>query len=149
MLYALVKNDMVLRVHDFPDDLPPALFTEKGRWVPFYVEEPPDYDPDVFECKQTVTVLPSRVEQGWELVARPLADVKTALVRRLKSLTEAAILAEAPDYKQRSAALGVYSTEEVSRIRNVILTHKAACDAKEAAILAATGHVDAVAGLEA
>lgn len=148
MLYALVKNDKVLRVHDFPDDLPPVLFTEKGRWVPFYGEEPPDYDPDVFECNQTMSVLPSRVEQGWELVDRPLADVKTALVRRLKSLTEAAILAEAPDYKQRSAALGVYSTEDVARIRNVIIAHKATCDTKESEILAAHDNLSALTAFE-
>lgn len=136
MRYALILNGKILRTHSFESD-PPALAANKGSWLP--VEDQTEgYDPTVETLVERVQLRDGREIVVRERVARTdLEAVKAEFISRLKAQTTAAILAQAPEFKQRNAALGVYSAEEAEAIRQVILTNRATCDAKEAAILAA------------
>lgn len=57
---------------------------------------------------------------------RDFAACRDAAMERLRADCEAAILAAAPEYRQRNAALGLLSAEETAQVRDAI----AACRAE-------------------
>lgn len=67
---------------------------------------------------------------------RPIAALQAERISALKAECSRRILATWPDYKQRSAALGVYGAEAATACAKWIADHIAACDAAEAAIRA-------------
>ncbi|MBF0212273.1 MAG: hypothetical protein HQM00_01775 [Magnetococcales bacterium] len=140
MRYAWVLNGGVVRMQEFVEH-PPALPSSKGVWLPVVRRDDPEYDGRLQECVEEVIVAEAEVVIARSLHDKPLAEVRAALVAQLKDEVQELILAAAPDYKQRNAALGIYTPEEAEAIRSVIRTHRDACNATEAAILAAeTGH---------
>jgi len=67
-----------------------------------------------------------------------LEDAKASAIADMKASAGDEILEAAPDYKQRNAALGILTTEEIDTIKTAIEATRTKCDAKEAAIAACT-----------
>jgi hypothetical protein len=67
----------------------------------------------------------------------PLSAAQDERLALLRSDASAAILAAAPEHKQRNAALGIYGAEETKAIKDAIEAGRAAYATAEAAVLAA------------
>lgn len=67
---------------------------------------------------------------------RPIAELQQEAIDTLKAECSRRILAAWPDYKQRSAALGVYGADAAAACKDWISRHVAVCADAEAAIMA-------------
>lgn len=67
---------------------------------------------------------------------RDFAACRDAAMDRLRTDCEAAILAAAPDYRQRNAALGLLSAEETAQVRDAIDACRAEYERCKSLILA-------------
>ena len=114
------------------------------NWYPVEITKP-EYDRRIQTRTGPVfTVLMDQVQSVWTVTDLPLAEVKSALITQLKEETRDRIYANAPDYMQRNAALGILSQEEIDTIKNTIETHRTACHATETTILDSVTAQDAV-----
>ncbi|MBF0213421.1 MAG: hypothetical protein HQM00_07645 [Magnetococcales bacterium] len=148
MKFALVLNGTVIRMQEL-DETPPVLAAHKGRWMPVTQQSEPQHDPRIQDVIETLSITETGVTLVKNLQDRPLDGVQTHLVTQLKAETQAVILAQVPDYKQRNAALGgIHSPEEEEAIRVVIRRCRDECNRKEAAIWAAETVQQAVSAMD-
>ena len=129
-------------ISNFPA-LPDVLKADFG-WLPV-TENHPDYDPRIETISEpTYTINADQVIVDYTVSDRPLADIKTDLIALGKERTRTNILAAAPEYQQRNAALGLLEASEKEAVLATIQYHRDACDATKIAILAAGTAAEAV-----
>ena len=75
-LYALVKDNTVIKTHDFVE-APPNLTVNKGKWVPYIIVEPP-YNQTVQSRVAVTTITASEVTYTYVNADRPIADIADA-----------------------------------------------------------------------
>ena len=118
--------------------LPDPMLIGLG-WLPCTGEAQPQVDARYQAVTVTYDIQSDQVAISYTIVDLDLTAVKTAAVARLKTRTRQAILAEAPDYQQINAALGILSEGEKAAVVASINTHRESCNSTEASILSATG----------
>ena len=113
-------------------------------WYPGEITQP-DFDPTIqTRTGPEFTILEDHVQAVWTVQDRPLADVKTDLVARLKADAQIKILANHPEYKQRNASLGILESVERDILVADIQNYRNSCNTAETNINAATTAAEAV-----
>ena len=125
----------------------PALPQTLGPFTAVVVTESymPGYNSRIETISTTDTVVDGTVRRDYAVVSKPLDVVKADFVSETKSKTRQDILSTYPDYVQWNAALGLLTEPRAQQTKAGIRDRRDACNAKEAAILAAATNAEALA----
>lgn len=147
MAYGLVKDGEVIKMSSKPTSartsnlwLNEEAMKEEG-WLPID-DKKPSLNPWQKLGSRSEEVLKTKINFTYEVIDTPLDDYKAVRLRELGSNATREILRVAPEYKQRNAALGLYSPEKVEQIKSDVQKVRTEHDTKEQLILDAVTYED-------